>query len=161
MTMIMILQGFCVYLCMMHFKHWQLGLLILGCVFVSCSVMGKNPKLTNTKWTAIEEMFVADAGTMTITRTLEFTSAEDVLITEKTHMPSYPAMYMNPDGTIDTIQGWDSEHSEKGTYEIQRNTLVITTEDGTKTEYAIKADGTFTYELPYGEVIEFSRVIDE
>ena len=145
---------------MMHFKHWQLGLLILGCVLVSCSVMGKTPKYTNTKWTAIEEMFVADAGTMTTTHTLEFTSAKDVLITEKTHMPSYPAMYMNPDGTIDTIAGWDSEHSEKGTYEIRRDLLVITTEDGHTTSYFIKADGTFSRPLSYGEVLEFSRVTE-
>ena len=48
---------------MMHFKHWQLGLLFLGCIIVSCSAMGKTPVFKNTKWTAIQEEFVADAGT--------------------------------------------------------------------------------------------------
>ena len=146
---------------MMHFKHWQLGLLFLGCIIVSCSAMGKTPVFKNTKWTAIQEEFVADAGTMTITHTLEFTSAKDVVVSEKTRMPSYPAMYVNPDGTIDTMPGWSSEYSKQGTYEIKRDTLIITTEDGTVTEYAIKSDGTFTYELPYGAVIEFSRVVEE
>ena len=142
-------------------KLHQLWLLLLGCFIVSCSAMGKTPVLKNTKWKAIQEEFVADAGTLTITHTLEFGPGNDVLVTENTHMPSYPAMYMNPDGTIDTMPGWSSENSKNGTYEIRRNTLVITTEDGTETEYAIKANGTFTYELPYGSVIEFSRVMDE
>ena len=122
------------------------------------SVMCKNPVLKNSKWTAVLKEFVADAGTMTITHTLEFTSAKEVRISEKTNMPSYPAMYMNPDGTVDTIPGWSSEKSETGTYKLRRGKLtIITTEDGLPQEYTVMPDGTLVRELPWGETLVFSR----
>lgn len=122
------------------------------------SVMCKNPVLKKSKWTAVLKEFVADAGTMTITHTLEFTSAKEVRISEKTNMPSYPAMYMNPDGTVDTIPGWSSEKSETGTYKLRRGKLtIITTEDGLPQEYTVMPDGTLVRELPWGETLVFSR----
>ena len=63
---------------------WQHALVLIVLCFTSFTAMCKNPVLKNTKWTAVQEMFVADAGTMTTTITLEFGSAKDVVIREKT-----------------------------------------------------------------------------
>lgn len=123
----------------------------------SSSVMGKNPVLKGTKWTAVQEIFVADAGTMTITHTLEFTSAKEVRVKEASHMPSYPAMYVNPDGTIDTIPGHSSESEYVGSYQFVAGALVITKEDGHKEIFHYTEDGTFVQKTPWDEVIVFSR----
>ncbi|MBP5336143.1 MAG: hypothetical protein J6Y63_01360 [Bacteroidales bacterium] len=122
--------------------------------------MSKNPVLKNTKWTAVQEEFVADAGTMTITYTLEFISDKEVRVHEKSYLPPYPAIYMNPDGTIDTMPGHSSETSETGTYSYRRGKLTITTKDGQKQEYTYRIDGTFVRELPWGELVVFSRSKD-
>ena len=42
---------------------WQHALVLIVLCFISFTAMCKNPVLKNTKWTAIQEMFVADAGT--------------------------------------------------------------------------------------------------
>lgn len=121
--------------------------------------MCKNPVLKGTKWAAVEEMFVADAGTMTITQTLEFTSAKDVLIKESTYLPSHPAMYMNPDGTVDRIPASSSEREVVGTYKFRRDVLTVTLEDGTVIEFTYMGD-TFVGRAFPGRKGLFSRVVE-
>ena len=72
---------------------WQHALVLIVLCFTSITAMCKNPVLKNTSWVAVQEMFVADVGTMTITHTLEFVSDKDVVVKEVTVMPSHPAMY--------------------------------------------------------------------
>ena len=123
--------------------------------------MCKNPVLKNTSWAAVQEVFVADVGTMTITHTLAFVSDKDVVIKEVTVMPSHPAMYVNPDGTIDRIEGWTNEREKKGTYTFKRNTLIVTDEEGSTEEYTYQSDGTFTIKDPLlHETVVYSRKQD-
>ena len=139
----------------------QHALVLIVLCFSSFTAMCKNPVLKNTSWVAVQEMFVADVGTMTITHTLEFVSDKDVVIREVTVMPSHPAMYVNPDGTIDTIQGWTNEREEKGTYSYKRGILTILVEDSSPKMYAYQSDGTFTFEDSIlRETVVFSRKQD-
>ena len=131
--------------------------LLIGSSFTA---MCKNPVLKGSKWTAVQEIFVADAGTMTITYTLEFTSGKDVLVKESTYLPSHPAMYMNPDGTIDRIPARSSESESAGTFKFKRGILTVTVEDGSTKLYFYQDDGTFTGEAFPGETLSFSRVTE-
>lgn len=136
---------------------WQHAIVFIVFCFSSCIAMCKNPVLKNTRWEAVQGIFVADVGTMTITHTLVFVSDKDVVIKEKTVMPSHPAMYVNPDGTIDTIEGWTNERENKGTYSYKRDKLTVTKEDGSTDEYTYQSDGTFTIDDPFvGETLVFS-----
>lgn len=54
---------------------------------------GKRPKLNNTKWEHKTEMFVADAGTQTITMTFEFT-------TKKRRDIHFPFLSPSPSGNV-------------------------------------------------------------
>ena len=139
-----------------------LHIFVLLILFVGTSftAMCKNPVLKGTKWAAVQEMFVADAGTMTITHTLEFTSAKDVLIKESTYLPSHPAMYVNPDGTIDRIPASSSEREVAGTYKFRRDVLTITLEDGTVKEFTYLGGDFLGQAFPGGKGI-FSRVTEE
>ena len=65
------------------------------------------------------------------TVTLDFDAANGFTLEEKSVMPSHPAMYVNPDGTIDTIPGFAREYTRRGTFEVKGNDLILTTEDGT------------------------------
>lgn len=93
-------------------------------------MLALRPALNHTVWQNERQEFVADAGNMTVTSTLEFVSAHNVVFHSKFVMPSHPAMYVNPDGTIDTIEGWTSEWDSNGTYKYRRGRLTITLEDG-------------------------------
>lgn len=141
-------------------KHSLLHVFVLIVLFITSSfmAMGKNPVLKNSKWTAVQELFVADVGTMTITYTLEFVSGKEVKILENSYTPSHPAMYMNPDGTVDRIPGSTSESSEAGTYSYRRGVLTITTEDGDRTDYFFQKDGTFTRPHPWGGTLVYTRI---
>ena len=125
---------------------WQHALVLIVLCLTSMTAMCKNPVLKNTRWVAEQQMFVADAGTMTITHTLEFVSATDVVIKTASVMPSHPATYVNADGSIDRIPGWTHEQEEKGTYRFRKKILSITDEDGITLEYKYHPDGTFTIE---------------
>jgi len=146
----------------MHMSRiqWLQGLTLAVCLSLLSSIttMCKTPVLKNTQWTGVQELFVADAGTMTITYTLDFVSDKDVRIKEVNYMPSYPATYMNADGTVDTFPARTTERSETGTYLLRRGKLTIKTEDGLQTEYSLRADGTMTREEPYGETTVFSQI---
>ena len=116
------------------------GIAALAVAILSCSVMKGPGALKNTTWEYIEEMFVADAGTMTITHTLEFTSANEVKVGWTSYMPAHPAMYMNPDGSVDTIPAHSGEFSHHGTYSLKKDVLKITLEDGSVTEYKLQGN---------------------
>ena len=119
----------------------------------------KDPVWKGTKWTATQEMFVADAGTMTIIHTLDFTSDKDVQVQQNGSMPSYPAMYVNPDGTVDKMPGRSFEYGYKGTYTFSQGKLIITKEEGgTQEEYTLQADSTLVRVEPWGEKLVFSLV---
>ena len=93
-------------------------------------MLAVRPVFTNTVWQDERQEFVADAGNMKVTTTLEFTSGKDVVVRFSSYMPPYPATYVNPDGTIDTNPGWSSQREKKGTYKYRRGKLTITFEDG-------------------------------
>ena len=137
---------------------------ILSVVFLfasSCSIMCKNPVLKGTKWTAVQEMFVADVGTMTIHHSLEFTTDKDVLVGYSSYTPAYPAMYVNPDGTIDTMPARSYEQTDPATYVFKDGKLTITSKGGGTTEYVYQEDGTFIHEESWGEKVVFSRSKEE
>ncbi len=137
---------------------WQHALVLIVMLLSCFSAMGKKPVLKNTTWTAVQEMFVADAGTMTITHTLEFGSDKTVKIKEVSVMPSHPAMYMNPDGTVDRIPGWTNEREEAGLYVFRKNTLTVKLEDGSEKVYLLNADGAFVTPDPLvNEMLVFTR----
>ena len=136
---------------------WQHALVLIFLCFSSFTAMCKDPVLKNTSWVALQEMFVADVGTMTITHTLEFVSDTEVVVKEVTVMPSHPAMYVNPDGTIDRIEGWTSERETKCTYSYKRGILTLTEEDGDSSVYYYQSDGTFAFKDSFaGETLVFS-----
>lgn len=139
-------------------RKWQYALVLIVMISSCFSAMGKNPVLKKTTWTAHQEMFVADAGTMTITHTLEFVSAKEIKIKEVSVMPSHPAMYMNPDGTVDRIPGWTSEREESGTYVFKKGILTVRLEDGRERLFFLQDDGTFTATEPLvDEILVFSK----
>ena len=131
-------------------------------ILSSCRIMSKNPVMKGTRWTATQEMFVADAGTMTIIHTLEFTSDKDVMARQRGSMPPYPAMYMNPDGTVDTMPGHSFEYDEPSTYAFRDGKLILTrNEGGGETEYTFQPDGTLTRVESWGETLVFSQVKED
>lgn len=133
------------------------GIVALAVAILSCSVMKGPGALKNTTWEYIEEMFVADAGTMTITHTLEFTSANEVKVGWMSYMPAHPAMYMNRDGSVDTIPASHSEMVNKGTYTVGKDKVTITLENGTVKEYEIIKGGMLVGNSDYGTKEVFNR----
>ena len=132
---------------------------LMAFIILSCSVMKKNdPAFKNTEWVAIEEMFVADAGTMTIHHTLDFLSDKEVLVLWESYLPAHPAMRMSPDGTVDTIPASSSESENTCTYTFKDGILTVTTQKGLSESYIYQKDGTFTRQESWGETIVFSRV---
>ena len=129
----------------------------LAVIILSCSVMKKNdPALKNTEWVAIEEMFVADAGTMTITHTLKFNAQGGVTVGWQSYMPAYPAPYMNRDGSVDIHPATSSEYFEEGTYTSQKGILTITIKDGSVKHYTIQ-DNTLVSMTSYGVKLVFTK----
>ena len=127
-----------------------------------CAMEAKKPVLKNTKWVCVKEIFVADAGMSTETYTLEFTSAKECTYTMSWYLPAYPAMYMNPDGTIDTIPASRSEHVSKGTWTYNRGKLTVTVEDGETKVYNYKED-RIVDTAPHldGSEMVFEKVTDD
>ena len=137
---------------------WQHALVLIVMLFSCFSAMGKKPVLKNTTWTAVQKMFVADAGTMTITHTLEFGPGKDVRIREVGVMPSYPAMRMNPDGSVDMMPGWTNEREENGKYKVGKGMLTVKLESGGEKVYLLEPDGTMTTPDPLvHEVLVFTK----
>ena len=115
-----------------------------------CSTQAKQPVLKHSKWVCEKEMFVADAGMATETFTIEFTSATECSYTMSWYMPAHPAMYVNRDGSIDTIPASESEHVTKGTWTFRRSKLTITFEDGT----------TKAFDYKDGKLVSAEKYID-
>lgn len=107
------------------------------------------PVFTNTEWQYIHEELVLDAGVMTTTTTLKFISRSEVIKSSESVMPSHPAMYVNSDGTIDTIPGWTSDWESRGRYKYSKGLLTITFEDGTTTELQYKKDALVSLRREY------------
>lgn len=71
----------------MNTKNLLSALLVCLLMLTSLPAYCRKPVLKKTRWTALQEMFVADAGTMTITtedgRRQEYTICEDGTITRE------------------------------------------------------------------------------
>ena len=101
---------------------------------MSCAVFCKKKiNLQKTVWTCEFEEFVADAGTMTITTTIEFVSAKDYAMKTSTYMPAHPSMRMNADGTQDISPASSSSWTKNGTYSVKGNVITLIGEDGKTT----------------------------
>lgn len=110
-----------------------IGLLAMVLVLASCSVMKKNT-FKGSVWTGEYRMFVADAGYETTVVELSFITGKDFILTSRSTMPSYPGMYMNPDGTVDVQPGFSREYEQRGTYSIQDKTISLNADDGSTKE---------------------------
>ena len=139
-------------------KHPARFAIVFGFLFLSAmsciSIEAKRPVFKNTKWFHTQQTFVADAGNMTETTTLEFGSENDVLIRNRWVLPAHPAMYMRADGTVETIPESSSESVKKGSWKYTRRTLTVTLEDGIPLVFTFKNDTLFLQE-PDGAVKDF------
>ena len=122
---------------------------------LACSVMNKKPNLKSTVWKCEYQEFVADAGNESVTVTLNFVSDKDYVLEYRAVMPSYPAMYMNPDGTVDKMPGYSREYSTKGTYSIDQGIVTLTDKEGSKTLRMV-SDNLESDDLFYQHLV-FSR----
>lgn len=93
-------------------------------------LLAARPVFNHSVWTNEREEFVADAGTMTVTTTLIFTSRSDVIVRTKFVMPAYPSMYVNDNGEVDMNPGWESGSDTRGKYKYRLQKLTISLEDG-------------------------------
>ena len=109
--------------------HSLVILLVIFCT--SCSVMcTRQNKLKNTRWTCDYQEFVADVGNESVTVTLRFVSDREYVLETVGVTPSHPAMYMNPDGTVDTLPGHTWQYTSQGTYTVKKNEIVLTDKEG-------------------------------
>ena len=131
---------------------------IAGALFLLASVglEAKKPVLRNSKWVCEEKQFVADVGTATEITSLEFGAGNEVGIRMVWSMPGHPATYVNPDGSVDYIEGHRSEHLSRGTWRYRSGRLTITLEDGSHEFYRYK-DGAFVQQTPYDTEKVFQR----
>lgn len=138
-------------------RIFSMAFLFVAILLSSCiAASAKKPVLKNTLWVQKEEMFVADVGTMTITRTIEFVSATEVHTTSEFLMPSHAAMYMNEDGTVDRIPGSRSEDYKKGTYKVRKNKVTLYMEDGDTIELLYEV-GLLIYNQPSDSTIVYLK----
>ena len=109
------------------------SLLLFACAVLclSCSVLrNMRSGYANTVWSGVYKIFVADAGTETVTVTLSFGTTKYTMV-EKSVMPSYPAPVVKPDGTIDTLPGFSRENTRQGTYKVKGDEILLKQDDGT------------------------------
>jgi hypothetical protein len=92
-------------------------------------------------------------GTEKTTVTLDFDAANGFTLEGKSVTPSHPAMYVNPDGTIDTIPGSSREYTLRGTFEVKGNVLILTAEDGTVHKLDILPDRLVSDDLSYQKLL--------
>ena len=132
-------------------------LLLAAVLLTSCSALSsKSPGLAGSRWTCVQKEFVADAGTETTTFTLSFVSAKEYVLETASVLPPHPAMYMNADGTVDTLPGHSSERTEKGTYTVRRGIIVLTTDGGLTHTLRQVSDTLESPDLSYRPVV-FTR----
>lgn len=110
---------------------YLLGALIGAVAFLGLALTmeAKKPNFKNTRWVCERKEFVADAGTMTETYSLEF-SGKECTYRMRWDLPAHPAMYVREDGTIETIPASFNESEKKGTWSYRRGKLTVTFEDG-------------------------------
>jgi hypothetical protein len=125
-------------------------------LLASIDLTAKRPVFKNTTWAYVEEMFVADAGTGTDTTTLEFGPGNEIVIRHAWFLPAHPAMYVNPDGTIDTIAAMSNEYTSTGTWKYRRGKLTVTLEDGSQEEFDYE-EGMLVQKGAVGGVKVFRR----
>ena len=118
-----------------------------------CALRNKKPAFANTEWVCVYEMFVADAGTETTTATLTFDAAKGFTLEEKSVMPSYPATYVNPDGTIDTLPGFSREYTRQGTYEVKGDEIILNQSDGTVHTLHLVSDRLESDDLSFQKLV--------
>lgn len=99
--------------------------------------------LRGSVWTSTYDVFVADAGNETFTHTLSFPVEGKFTMETKSVLPPHPAMYRNPDGTVDVIPGHSSQYSESGTYTFSKGVLVLQYESGRRQELNYDGGGAF------------------
>ena len=139
-------------------KHSLLLLAAAGICVSCCALRNKKSDYANTEWICTYDMFVADAGTETTTVTLSFGAANGFTLEEKSVMPSYPAMYVNPDGTIDTHPGYTREYTRQGTFEVKGDKIVLKQDDGTVHTLHLVADRLESDDLTYQKLV-FEKVV--
>lgn len=123
----------------------------------SCSILcRKKANLRDTAWVAKEQEFVADVGTATMTYRLVFSSEKEFTMATEFVMPSHPATYVNPDGTIDRIEGSTSRHESSGTYTYNGKALTLTLSDGSLMALTRDED-SFVTETGFGEKLVFTK----
>ena len=132
---------------MLSTTKFILTALLVAVVLVAVSAVtaeAKKPNLKNTTWAYVQKEFVADAGTMTITTSLELLATKECIFKNRMYLPAHAAMYVNPDGTMDKIPASFSESEKKGTWAYRRGKLTVTLEDGTTRVFTYQQDGTFS-----------------
>ena len=104
------------------------------------NVDNKKIKLKGTQWRNVKEMQALDAGRVTFAQIIHFTTKKDAVITIKHSESAYNRPYMNPDGTVDRVEASSSENSENVTYKVSGKTIIITHDDGSKSEFIYHKD---------------------
>ena len=130
-----------------------MALLIPSC---ATSSKGKKVGLKDTHWVCVQELFVADAGTQTETYTIDFVSADECVVKNKSVLPAHPATYVNPDGSIDTIPERKSESVSRAKWVSRYGKLILQLEDGTTRVLELK-NGKLEGPGPYGEEMVFEK----
>ena len=116
---------------------FAVAMFILSC----CAMDAKKPVFKNSVWENKQEIFVADAGTMTLTTTLTFGAKNDVQVRWTSYLPAHPAMYRNRDGSVDRIPASSSESIHEGSWQFKKGVLSIKQDDGAEQVYQY-LDGT-------------------
>ena len=141
-------------------KTFLLLLACLATVFASCSVMSaRKPLLKHKTWVAQYDEFVADVGTSTVTVTLHFPSRTAFVMTTEFVTPPHPAMYMNPDGSVDTLPGFSNLFEEKGSYTYSKGLLTLNREKGTPLKLEWR-DGSFVGKDYFGRDLVFTPAVE-
>lgn len=137
--------------------RYLLSILATALLCASCCLLrGQKSGLANTQWTSSYEMFVADAGKETTTVTLTL-GKKDFVLDWESHLPAHNAMYVNADGTIDTIPATTRQHTQRGTYKVKSGLLVLTDESGTVHRLNIVSGQLKSNDLTFQELV-FTRV---
>ncbi|MBP5636049.1 MAG: hypothetical protein J6X25_00835 [Bacteroidales bacterium] len=127
-------------------------------ICTSCSVMCcTKSSLKGSAWTCQYGMFVADAGTETVDVTLTFPSAKKFELLFDHNMPPYPAMYMNADGSVDTMPGYSFQYTMKGTYTYKKGILMLIPEEGEPIKAEMVAGKLHSSDIPMADHCIFEK----
>ena len=121
------------------FTVLALLILIMLALPMTGACISKKPKVSGTKWSCKQEYFVADAGTLTVIKTIHFVDNKKVKVVSSSSMPSHPATYVLPDGTVPIIEGHSSKTEENGTYKVKGSKIILEIE-GKTTEISYMKD---------------------